>query len=241
MGFYEDIAEHYDHIFPFSKTQIDFVRGSLKRPYDKKKILDVGCGTGDLSIALSKEGFDVTGIDSDQTMVQIALDRKTDNPVVFEQMDMKDIARHYNSSTFDAVLCFGNTLVHLADIREIEKLCRDTRSILKQNGRFLIQILNYNHIIDHKIRSLPIIDNEFVRFERTYDYNSRKNVLSFKTTLTVKETSKKIVNNIFLFPVRKDELYLSLRNNGFSNISFFGDFDRNALKPDSLPLVVEAL
>lgn len=70
MPFYEEIAEYYDYIFPFNREQIKFVKSSLIQPYHNKKILDVGCGTGDLVLALLKEGFAVTGIDSDQAMIQ---------------------------------------------------------------------------------------------------------------------------------------------------------------------------
>lgn len=240
MSFYEEIAEYYDHIFPFNRTQIQFVKGSLKEPYQNKRILDIGCGTGDLAITLSEAGFTVTGMDSDPVMLQKAVDKMTDSSVTFTRMDMRGIGDYCNPSTFDAVLCFGNTLVHLASIQEIERLCKDVKHILKQNGKFLLQILNYNHILDHNIRSLPLIDNQFITFERTYDYNTGKNLITFKTTLTVKETSKKITNKVYLFPIRKDELYLSLRNSGFSDISFYCDFDRSMLKADSLPLVVEA-
>lgn len=241
MPFYEEIAEYYDYIFPFNREQIKFVKGSLIEPYHNKKILDIGCGTGDLVLALLKEGFDVTGIDSDQAMIQKAANKTTDNPVVFTQMDMKDMTGHFNPSSFDAVLCFGNTLVHLAGMQEIEKVCKEVKRILKPNGKFLIQILNYDYIVDNKIRSLPLIDNEFITFERTYDYNSRKNLIAFKTALTVKETSKKIINKVDLFPMRKDELYLSLRNSNFYNISFYGDFNGSTLEAKSLPLVVEAV
>ncbi len=241
MPFYEEIAEYYDYIFPFNREQIKFVKRSLMEPYQNKKILDIGCGTGDLVLGLWKEGFAVTGIDSDQAMIQKAANKTTDNPVFFTQMDMKDMTGHFTPSSFDTVLCFGNTLVHLAGMKEIEKVCKEVKSILKPNGKFLIQILNYEYIVDNKIRSLPLIDNEFITFERTYDHNSRKNLIAFKTALTVKETSKKILNKVDLFPIRKDELYLSLRNSNFYNISFYGDFNGSALEAKSLPLVVEAV
>jgi 2-polyprenyl-3-methyl-5-hydroxy-6-metoxy-1,4-benzoquinol methylase len=240
MSFYEEIAEYYDYIFPLNRTQVEFVKGSIKEPYHNKIILDIGCGTGDLAIALSAAGFAVAGMDSDPVMLQKAEDKMTNSLVVFTMMDMRGIRGYYNPSIFDAVLCFGNTLVHLASIQEIGRLCKDVKHILKQNGKFLLQILNYDHILDHNIRSLPTIDNQFITFERTYDYNTDKNLITFKTSLTVKETSKKIINEVYLFPIRKDELYLSLRNSGFSDISFYRDFDRSMLKADSLPLVVEA-
>jgi 2-polyprenyl-3-methyl-5-hydroxy-6-metoxy-1,4-benzoquinol methylase len=239
MSFYEDIAGYYDYIFPFNKTQIQFVKGSLKEPHLNKRILDVGCGTGDLAIALSEAGFAVAGMDFDPVMLQKAEDKITDSSVALTRMDMRNISDYCNTSTLDAVICFGNTLVHLSSIQEIARLCKDVKQILKQNGKFLIQILNYDHIIDHNIRSLPLVDNQFVTFERTYEYDAGKNIIAFKTTLTIKETSKKIINKVYLFPIRKDELYLCLRNSGFSDISFYSDFDRSILKVDSLPLVAE--
>jgi glycine/sarcosine N-methyltransferase len=240
MPFYGEIAEYYDYIFPFSTTQMDFVRNSLEKPYHDKRVLDIGCGTGDLAIALSESGFSVTGIDSDSAMIQKAIDKTLHSPATFIPMDMRSMADYYKPSTFNAVLCFGNTLVHLANIQEIETLCKDVKRVLKQNGKFLIQILNYDYILDHNIRSLPLIDNQFITFERTYNYNKKNHLIAFKTILTIKETSKKIINKVNLFPIRKGELYLSLRNSSFSNISFYGNFDRSALKDDSLPLVIEA-
>lgn len=239
MAFYEEIAEYYDYIFPFNKGQVDFVKNSIKEPYQGKLILDIGCGTGDLVGALSEAGFTVTGIDADPVMIRRAADKTANGPATFARMDMRDIGG-YNPSAFDAVLCFGNTLVHLASIQEIEKLCKDVKHILKQNGKFLIQILNYDYILDQNIKFLPFIENQFITFERIYKYDAGKNLITFKTILTVKESSQKIVNTISLCPIRKDEIYLSLRNIGFSNISFYGDYDRSALKAESLPLLIEA-
>jgi len=56
----------------------------------------------------------------------------------------------------------------------------------------------------------------------------------------VKETDKKIINEIFLYPLRKHELGRALRNAGFIDIAYYADFDRSELKKDSLPLVVKA-
>ena len=40
------------------------------------KVLDLGCGTGRMTRLLSERGFDMTGVDSSQEMLGIAMDRR---------------------------------------------------------------------------------------------------------------------------------------------------------------------
>ena len=72
MSFYDEIAPYYDAIFPLNRAQIGFVENCVETPYAGKRILDVGCGTGDLALSLAEAGFNVTGIDSDMEMIRRA-------------------------------------------------------------------------------------------------------------------------------------------------------------------------
>ena len=241
MSFYSQIADYYDLIFPPAKTQVNFVKACVKPPYPGKKILDIGSGTGDLAISLTHEGFVVTGIDYDADMLAKATGKVgADSPITFSCMDMRKILSHFNPSTFDAALSFGNTLVHLTNLQEIAVFCKDVRNVLNAEGVFLLQILNYNHILDHNVTELPLIENDKIRFDRHYKYNAATNLITFKTVLTIKETGARIVNEIPLYPIRKQELEASLKAAGFTRISWYADFTKGELKPDSLPLVAEA-
>lgn len=241
MSFYEEIADYYDLIFPFNKAHIDFVKSCVDEPYIAKKALDAGCGTGDLVIALGDMGFCAVGIDDDAMMLHKAGEKvKNENSVEFIRLDMAEIERYFAVPVFDAVLCFGNTLVHLTGLSEIESFCKQVRDVLKDKGRFLLQILNYDHILDHNINKLPLIENNVIVFERFYEYDDKNNLIRFRTVLTVKESMRIIENTIPLYPLRKQELDAVLKKAGFTNVSYYGDFDRRELKEDSLPLVAEA-
>jgi glycine/sarcosine N-methyltransferase len=241
MPFYEEIADYYDFIFPFNKAQIDFIKSFIEEPYQTKTVLDVGCGTGDLAIALADIGFHVTGIDYDAKMLHKATKKMDkESPVVFKLLDMREIAGYSTTPVFDTVLCFGNTLVHLTGLSEMEKFCRQVKAVLRDSGRFLLQILNYNYILDHDIKSLPMIENNVIAFERYYKYDGIKNLIDFRTILTIKESKRVIENTIPLYPLRKEELDMALKKAGFPNVSYYGDFDKRELKKDSLPLVIEA-
>ena len=240
MSFYNEIADYYDLIFPFNSGHVDFVKSCVGESYQVKKLLDVGCGTGDLAIALSDIGFHVIGIDYDSAMLGRA-ERKRRGHVVFMRIDMRHISSAFSQSSFDAVLCFGNTLVHLSNFLEVDAFCKQVKTVLNEKGKFLLQILNYDYILDRDIKKLPLIEDGSIKFERTYEYDDAKNMIAFKTKLIVKETGREIENEISLYPMRKSELTVALINAGFTEISFYADFNKSKLEQDSLPLVVQAL
>ena len=111
MSFYQSIAKYYRDIFPLQPVQAHFVRESYADPA-KNALLDVGCGTGDLSRELADSFSKVTGIDLDTAMLDFARESAPAN-LEFFILDMLSIQKRFGEGTFDGVLCFGNTLVHL--------------------------------------------------------------------------------------------------------------------------------
>jgi glycine/sarcosine N-methyltransferase len=240
MDFYESIADHYDDIFPLDEAQVGFVKGVFPPPYTGREALDVGCGTGNLAVALAHEGFRITGIDLDAAMAERAAEKGRGLPRLdFRQMDMRNLSREFRLSSFDGVLCFGNTLVHIEKRRDIFSFFQGARGLLREGGRLLLQILNYDHILANHLPGLPTIENDRVRFERIYRYADTGPIV-FKTVLTVKASRSVLVNEVLLYPLRKDEIGTLLKEADFAETRFYGDFRRGPLLPESLPLVVEA-
>jgi len=159
----------------------------------------------------------------------------------FEAMGMLDISEHFQENTFDGVLCFGNTLVHLGSEKEIQEFLDQAYYVLKPGGKLMVQIINYDRIIDQNIKGLPTIENEFVKFTRKYTYHPERNLLDFETLLTIKSEKREIRNIIHLYPIRREKLLQLVRRSGFSDIRVWGNFKREALVQESIPLVVEVI
>jgi SAM-dependent methyltransferase len=240
QNFYTSIAPYYQHIFPFNSTQIEFLRNVL--PYNGAKILDVGCATGELAFALTHFGFPTWAFDYDPYMVQLAQRNKGEDEMfpVFEQLDMTKIGEHFPESYFDTIICFGNTLVHLLSSDDIQKFLNAAFKVLVTEGKLAIQILNYDYILEDQVKSLPLIDNEEVRFDRFYEFTEGSALINFKTKLTVKSTGLEMENSAQLFAIRKSELQEYLENAGFGQIEFYGNFKADPLTTNSLPLIVTA-
>ncbi len=240
--FYSSISQYYDHIFPLNKAQLSFIE-TQPNYGSNLRILDMGCGSGSLSLALAERGHQIDAIDYDAEMIGLANEKaKTNTAKVkpkFQQMDMREIAQHFPENSFDQVLCFGNTLVHLADMETIAGFINSMARLCKPGGMILIQLLHYQNIFTNRKAKLPIIENEKIRFERHYSYGDERTI-DFKTSLMIKESGQLIQNCIPLYAIFKEELELLLSHAGLSHIKFYGNFNSEALEEDSIPLVVSA-
>jgi glycine/sarcosine N-methyltransferase len=240
MSFYQQIAPYYHHIFKINVNQVDFIK--LKIPESDCKVLDIGCGIGTLSLELTKYYKNVLGIDMDAEMIRVASKtiESTSKSIQFQQTSMLKLNAFIDKNTLDGIICFGNTLVHLNSLDEIADFLQQSKAVLKSNGKLLFQIVNYDKIIEKNIKQLPIIKNDEIIFERNYYYRKSENKIDFNTRLTVKLPQQIIENSIELLPVLKNELAILLKNAGFNNCNYYGNFNQESYSIDSPALIVEA-
>ena len=250
MSFYTSISEHYREIFPLNPAQPKFVIARIPNA-SNLSLLDIGCGTGDLCLALSNSFRVVTGIDLDEEMLEIAQGAKGEaENVDFHHLNMLEIGSFFALKTYDAILCFGNTLIHLANLAEITRFLGLAKSLLRPGGKLLLQIINYDRILDLNIKSLPTLDTDDIRFVRNYHYRGENqqddrdrvdpHQIEFETILTVKSTDQVIRNQIPLFPIRKAALENRLLQTGFTNLHFFGNFKGDPFNEEGIPLILDA-
>ena len=139
---YDDFyTQIYDHLV-FSDVKNDYEVGEIldkTTPTTESNILDVGSGTGHHVGRLTKKGFNVTGVDASQAMVDKA---KSNYPSGhFLKADIQD-PNLFNKSTFTHVLCMYFTVYY---IKDKNKFFRDCFQWLKPGGYFIV------HLVDHSI------------------------------------------------------------------------------------------
>ncbi len=230
MKFYNRINKWYEKIFPLNMKQVEFVKSVIPL---KGNVLEVGSAKGYLTHALSTF-YHIKGIDLDDSFVKSA--KEAYPHIDFKCMDMLDIGTHYKSNTFDGIICFGNTLVHLKNTSEIDLFLKSCYKLLKEEGTLMIQIINYDRILDQNIMSLPTIHNHSIEFTRTYKKKNQH--LEFNTTLKVKESNEMFKNSVTLYPIRKQQLEDLLIKNGFRQIQFQSSFERNHYDVSFIPLII---
>ncbi len=238
--FYSSIAEYYEYIFPLNEQQVGFVVSEVDLA-NEFYFLDAGCATGQLANALSKRGALGIGIDLNDEMISRAVAMYTSASLSFRNLDMLRIADSFPEGWFDTVICFGNTLVHLDSIVQVRDFLKQSALVLKPDGKLLLQLLNYDYILDRQLTELPLIENDHIRFVREYVLPGTGHAkMTFKTSLTIKETGESLQNRVKLLPIRQKELEKLLYLVGFKQVSFYADFARSPALGDHLPLVVVA-
>lgn len=236
MKFYQSIAPHYHHIFPFNSAHLKLVLGENTNS-EKAALLDIGCGIGSLSAEIANHFKIVKAIDLDKQMIQRAKTENQKTNLDFFEMDMMKIKHHFMTNTFQSIICFGNTLVHLTSENQILDFFKQVKEVLAENGKFLFQIINYDRVLDEKIDSLPTIENENIRFVRDYKFEPSSGLIHFKTNLTVNKENIEIENSVPLFPIRKNKLDELLKDAGFTTIQYYGNFKKDKWTEKSVPLV----
>lgn len=234
---YKVISKYYNKIFPLKREKIDFVINLRKTKNDK--ILDIGCATGELIIYLSKLGYYTVGIDIDEEMISYA--RKSANNLGVEasfiNVDMLRLNEYFQMNKFDVAICWGNTIAHLNDMNEIKKFIHGCYNILNPEGCLSLQVINFSKIIKKDNISLPEINNDYIKFKRNYFFNSEKKLI-FQTEITIKETGEVFRFDTIHFPIFKDELLDTLREEGFNSFKLYSDFNYKLFEEDDTSIIV---
>jgi 2-polyprenyl-3-methyl-5-hydroxy-6-metoxy-1,4-benzoquinol methylase len=238
--FYSSISKYYPEIFPYNPAQLQFA-GKSSGGLKGKKVLDIGCATGELAFQMAGGGALVTGIDLNEDLLDKAKTSKTHSNLNFQKGDMLQLKNDFRPGEFDVVLCFGNTLVHLPSQELISEMLRGVHSVLKPGGLFLLQILNYDYILSEPVTALPLIETENIKFVRQYVFEERSPLISFKTELHLKKEGEVIFNQTPLLALKSNELRELLDNAGFGFVELFANFKEEPFGGKHIPLVAKAV
>lgn len=108
----------------------------LQRITTPGAILELGCGSGRLCRLLAATGAEITGIDLSLPMLRLARLKARPN-ISYLCMDMTALAFCHQ---FDTVIIPYHTLNLLVTAERIKKCLAQIKTILKQNGKLLLQL-----------------------------------------------------------------------------------------------------
>ncbi len=233
MLFYKDISIYYDKIFPLNSAAVEF----LEKEFDgKNKILDLACGDGKYSDSILSPDRSVTGLDLDKGMLEEA-EKKYDkkNNIKFVYGDMLELSSIFKKDKFDGVFCIGNSLVHLTSTDKIKKALQELSLVMEYGGRLVIQIINYDRILNDNVNFLPTIKNEDTEFIRNYHRHGNSRIIDFHTIL--KTTGQEIESHQDLYSLTKDELIFLAEKEGFILENVYSSFKKEEWNDKSLQSV----
>lgn len=120
-------------------VRLDFIirQTSLKN----KEVLDIGCGGGILSEAMSKQGANVTAIDASEENIAIASTHAADNQLEIDyQVNLAEAFAEKNQVKFDLITCM-ELLEHVPEPDSIIQACS---KMIKPGGHVMFSTINRN-------------------------------------------------------------------------------------------------
>ncbi len=117
-----------------TEREADVITRTLGAPA-AGELLDVPCGAGRLSLALTNHGYQVTGVDWSREFLDHARSNDDARRVTWEQRDMRDLPW---PERFDGAFCFGNSFGYLDDEGNAAFL-RSVAASLKRRAKFVLE------------------------------------------------------------------------------------------------------
>jgi SAM-dependent methyltransferase len=213
----------------------------LFRKHDCKRIVDIGCGTGNHAVRLDGLGYEVTGFDVSPTMLEIAKRKDKNAKIKFVRGDMKKLEDTIpKGQRFDAAICLGQVFSHLMTDSDVHGFFKALRKILRKNGLFAFSARNAKRMSEEYLNKLLL--NHMINEEKiqllVLGYNSRDeqdpNILVWRPIYLLKENNK-VDLQIREHKLRWFELSMlkkALMDNGFRTIRVYSGPNKEEFSED---------
>ncbi len=224
--FYDWLAGSYDRL----AGQDD--RFAREKPFfnhfiDRYRIasaVDAGCGTGFHSILLAQMGVNVVAADISGEMLQKvrSSSRSAGVQIRIIKSGFHDLAARAGT-TVDAVLCLGNSLVHVR-AGGMNAVLRNFSFLLKPGGVVLLQVLNYEKILAERPDVLSRKTTGGTEITRSYEYSGGTIRFVIRTAREGDATAATESRSIEITPWMRQTLEPALASAGLATAQVWGSF-----------------
>lgn len=223
------------------------------RAADTPPVLELGCGSGRITLPLLRQGTPVLGVDLSEAMLGRCVERlawagrRAKAPAHLARADMR--ALPFTDAAFQRILCPFNAFMHLYHPPDITACLTEIRRLLVPgSGRFLFDVLNPDlrwltrdprkrwarTPFKHPVNGLRYV------YSTNHLYDARRQLcfvtLYYDCVDDPARSEQVLVAHRHFFP---QELRALLRHHGFEVTREWGDFQGGAFEGDSIEQILE--
>ena len=249
------IADYYDES-PIVKGRLQdvaFYRDAVRDFGDP--ILELGCGTGRITMALAEAGKRITGLDLSGRMLERAVKKRAAlrvearERVHFVQGDM---ARFDLGEKFRLVIIPFRPFQHLLEVRQQMDCLECVRKHLAPGGRLILDVFQTDaermhdpvHMREVQLTEYETGDGRYVRIsERVAAFHRAEQRNDVEMIFSITHRDGRQERLVFAWPLRyffRYEVEHLLARCGFKVAARYGDFDRSPIRDDSPEMIFVA-
>ena len=221
----------------------DFIENTLKtHNIENGLVLDLGCGTGRLTELLSDKGYDMTGIDGSQEMLQQALQKRdiSKKDILYLNQDMRNFELY---GTMRAIVSTCDCINYITDINELKDVFKLVNNYLDPKGIFIFDFntkRKYQNIGDASIAENRE-DGSFI-WENFYDED--KAINEYQLTLFLPTGTglyKKFEENHIQKGYELDEIKKAIQESGLIFLNAYDGYSNHPADDNCDRIVVIAM
>lgn len=188
MESYTEFASVYDLFMdevPYKEWKDQLVEHLKEHNINDGLVLDLGCGTGTMTELLSREGYDMIGVDASYDMLNVAMEKReaSGRDILYLCQEMQEFELY---GTVRAVVCVCDSINYLLSHEDLVRTFKLVNNYLDPKGIF---IFDFNTV--HKYRDVigdrVIAENrEEASFIWENEYNEESCINEYVLTVFIK-------------------------------------------------------
>lgn len=224
-----DYPDLYDALLPVG-AEVPFYVDLARQ--QAGAVLELACGTGQLTIPIALDGRPIVGLDQSHAMLTVAKGRASaaGASVTFVQGDMRDFSL---GSDFSLIFIARNSLLHLLSTVDLLAAFAAVSRHLAPDGVFAFDIFNpkVGMLARPFGQRFPVMEVDTATFgplsvETTHDYDSATQVSRATWYISTPERRDAWIVPLVLRSIFPQELPLLLSAAGLELVSRFGELSR---------------
>lgn len=219
---YDDMMQEIDY-----DMWLEYLVNLIKKQgSDVKNILELGCGTGNITLKLLENGYEIVGIDYSDEMLEIAREKtlEYDSKVFFLSQDITEL--DLDIYEIDCVIAVNDTFNYILENNELKDIFKYIYDRLKKGGAFVFDISSFYKL------SVVLGNNTFgeTQDDKAYIWENFYDELDETVHMDINIFQKENKNYVryeeshIQKAHKTDKMIKLLEDAGFENILVYSDF-----------------
>ena len=178
MNSYKNFSYYYDEIMEVIEYDqwVNFVKPYLK---ENDKILDLACGSGTFAISIANLGYQISGLDLSNDIINVAKEKSKVNHVEIDYQVL-DMTNFQYENKFNVITCFFDSVNFLKE-NQLQGLLDSVYNNLEENGYFIFDLFTYTKM---KFFNNTTIKDKLAFSKYKWKMKVKNDVLTHTITIT---------------------------------------------------------